>query len=177
MPKFDNVMLDLETLATDSRALIVSIGAVYFNADDLGDTFYAVPDREEQQDAMRTISEQTLDWWSKQSPEAQKVLEDRTGSVEEVLIGFSEFMGNENVRVWGNGSDFDCVILGSLYEDFGIKRPWSYSNNRCFRTLKNIALMHDSHAQPQRRGTHHNALDDAIYQAECAIRYLKGKLK
>lgn len=174
-------MLDLETLDTSPTAVIVSIGAVKFNKDgSIGKSFYDVIDRSEQVAKGRTINPQTLDWWFKQSEEARSVFKiTPCTSVKLSLEAFSIYASEtgEQVNMWGNGADFDCVLLGSLYETFGLKKPWSYSNNRCFRTLKNICIAKDSHAMPQREGTHHNALDDAVYQAKCAIAYLNGKLK
>jgi len=166
-------MLDLETLSSKSNAVIVSMGAVYFGGDKTGKTFYRVLDDLEQQEVGRHISQDTLKWWAGQSEEAQKVLYAKGISATAALEEFSEFLGDKNIRVWGNGADFDNIILGSLYDDLSLKRPWSYSNNRCFRTIKNI-LSADA---PARKGTHHNALDDAIYQAEWAIALLKGTIR
>ena len=71
--------------------------------------------------------------------------------------------GDRDVELWGNGADFDNTILGSLYDAFGLRKPWSYSRNRCYRTMKNIGI---GPRKPQvREGIYHNALDDAITQA------------
>ena len=84
----------------------------------------------------------------------------------EALSRFSLFVaanGDRDVELWGNGADFDNTILGSLYDAFGLRKPWSYSRNRCYRTMKNIGI---GPRRPQaREGIYHNALDDAITQA------------
>lgn len=175
-----HIMLDLETLGTNSQAVIVSIGAVRF--DELGvavgDDFYAVLNREQQVALGRTIDAGTVNWWMQQSEQARKVFTEKSEFASPALHRFSEWVGlSKDPYMWGNGADFDCVILGSLYDTMGAKKPWSYSRNRCFRTLKNIALAKDSHKMPEREGTYHNALDDAVYQAYCAVAYLNGKLK
>ena len=175
MTKYLDVMVDLETLATDPRALIVSLGAVFFNADGLGKTFYAVLDKDEQQRMLRTVSDSTLEWWSKQGDAAQAVLSEPGESVAKILLDFASWMGIENVRLWGNGATFDNVVLATLYEDYDIKRPWGYTNDRCYRTLRAVSTYPG--AEPVRQGTYHNALDDAVYQAECAIRLLKGNIR
>ena len=40
----ENVMIDLETLSTESNAAILSIGAVMFDKEGLGETFYQIVD-------------------------------------------------------------------------------------------------------------------------------------
>lgn len=174
-PEFTQVMVDLETLATSSDAVVVSIGAVKWNANALGETFYNVLDLDDQLEAGRKKSDQTIAWWSQQTPEARTVFDAARASTRVVLQDFSYWLGAGNLQIWGNGADFDCIIWGSLYDAFGINRPWSYSNNRCYRTLKNI--LHPGHNLPTRAGTHHNALDDAVHQALCAQAYLKGTIR
>lgn len=167
-------MLDLETYGTHSNAVVASIGAVFFSKDEVSKHgFYAVLDTPSQVIAGRVLDAGTVEWWLQQSEEARAIAKAPKKEVTKVLEDFASFLGDGDVKVWGNGADFDCVILGSLYESFGIKRPWSYGNNRCFRTLKNIT----TRKIPERKGVAHNALHDAIYQAQCAQVYLKGKLK
>lgn len=178
----NDVMLDLEATGTGPNAVIVSIGACFFDKEEVGHGIYLVLERADQEAKGREVSIDTLDWWSRQSAEARSVFDAPQTPVEHALSAFSQFIelyadDPKKVCMWGNGSDFDNVILGTLYQTYDMKRPWSYSNNRCFRTLKNIALAFDSHDLPEREGTHHNALDDAVFQAAMAGRYLKGEMK
>jgi exodeoxyribonuclease VIII len=72
--------------------------------------------------------------------------------------------------VWGNGADFDLPILSAAYVAAGFGGPpWKPYNGRCYRTLKNLR---PDVPRPERRGTAHNALDDAVFQAEHAIALL-----
>jgi hypothetical protein len=80
------------------------------------------------------------------------------------LIHFAEWMRGE-VNVWGNGAAFGNVILRSAYAACGLLPPWEFWNDRCYRTLKNLR----PDIKLERSGTHHNALDDAITQAEHAV--------
>lgn len=176
---FFNIMVDLETLDTRQSAVVTSIGAVAFDpyavgSFAIGDRFYVelTGDLMEQQRHGRTISADTVLWWMRQGQAAQQLFSfpaapgvDRVGT-REALDRFARFVeanGGRDSEIWGNGADFDNVILGSLYEDFGIERPWSYGRNRCFRTMKNI---HGVPHKTERSGVHHNALDDAITQVE-----------
>lgn len=161
-PMKHDIMLDLETLGTRESAIVTSIGAVKFNPK----TFVPVAHFkenlmvQEQQDAGRTMDARTVQWWMGQSAEAQQRMMDKQSPVDVVLMAFIKFVGSDTGGVWGNGADFDNVILGSLYETYGIKKPWSYSQNRCFRTLKNEFKVEP----PKRQGVHHDALDDAAFQ-------------
>jgi exodeoxyribonuclease VIII len=178
----NDIMLDLETWATTPDAVILSVGACFFDKELIGDSLYLCLNRAEQFEEGRKVSDSTAQWWSEQSEEARKVFNEVQVPVEQFLGIFTEWVEHyaadrKSVRMWGNGSDFDNAILGNLYDQWGIKKPWSYSNNRCYRTLRSICLPFDSHDMPQREGTYHHALHDAQYQAAMAGRYLKGTLK
>ena len=160
-----NIMVDLETLGTKPDAVILSIGAVFFDADNLGKEFHRVLTIEDQQQVGRVIDPQTVEWWGSQSEAARAIFTAPNVATAQGLDEFTAFCGDENISVWGNGADFDCVLLGSLYESFKRKRPWSYSKNRCHRTHKNTLKLPPGATGPARLGTHHNALDDAKYQA------------
>ena len=171
-----HIMLDLETLDTTSSAVVISIGAVAFDPETnaLGDKFYVelTDDIAAQQARGRTISGDTVRWWMQQDALAKRVFSvPPPDGVERVntfkaLSRFGLFVaanGARDVELWGNGVDFDNIILGSLYDAFGLNKPWSYSRNRCYRTMKNIGI---GPRKPQvREGVPHNALDDAITQA------------
>jgi hypothetical protein len=169
-----NVMIDNETLDTTPSAVILSIGAVKFckhTPDRLGEKFYAVLDIDEQKQRGRTVSADTLEWWQKQSKAARVVLDTtERRPVHEVLSELHDFIFDIDVAaggmcVWGNGSDFDNPQIASLFQMYGFDLPWKFWNNRCFRTLK-AEFKNAANGEPKRKGTHHNALDDAIHQAE-----------
>lgn len=172
-----DVMLDIETLGRKSNAVVLSVGAIFFDKERLGGEFYRVLDTPTQVEVGRTTNAETIDWWSKQEKAAQDAVFAVTPTdTRQALEEFIEWIARQPVNMWGNGADFDCVIFGSLFEDFGLKKPWGYGDNRCFRTLKNLCIPFGSHELPHRHGTQHNALDDAVYQARMAQRFLKGRL-
>jgi hypothetical protein len=165
----DQLMWDIESLDTKPSAVVLSIGAVMFdpNTDELGESIYVVLDVAQQMKAGRTISSDTLAWWNQQSEEARAIFNAPQLLVMDALEALTGFIQRNSPRgFWGNGSDFDNVIIGSLFESFNVPRPWSYSRNRCFRTLKSLPLP-KTVIQPDRQGTHHNAIDDARHQARC----------
>jgi exodeoxyribonuclease VIII len=106
-----------------------------------------------------------------QSDKARAVFKDKGKPLAEVLNAFTKFIGIENVgqvKLWGNGANFDNVILVNAYRRTGIKAPWQFYNDRCYRTIKSMF----KRIEMERSGTHHNALDDAKSQADHLVRIL-----
>lgn len=176
-----DIMLDLECTDSKRTAAIVSIGAVYFDThkQKLGAEFYyeiSIKGIQEQLDRGRSLSLDTMVWWLAQSDSARNVWQ-KNDQVKVKLVTalyeFSKFCAlSENpVRIWGNGADYDNVVLRDCYETFNIKTPWQYRHNRCYRTIK--ALHNKAHTQMEREGTHHNGLDDAKSQALHLMKMLK----
>jgi hypothetical protein len=85
------------------------------------------------------------------------------------LCGFvaEHTVGELTVKPWGNGADFDLVILSTLYDDCKVQRPWRYHQQRCFRTLKNVFPREYEVAKQLVGGNpvKHDALADAEWQA------------
>lgn len=166
-----NVMIDIETLSTNSNALILSIGACEFSEKNgIGVTFYNTIDIESSLHNGFKIDGKTIEWWLKQSNEAKKDLFDnRRFTIKQVLISFSDWLNfyfdAKNINIWGNGSDFDNAILKNAYDRMKISIPWDYRNNRCFRTLKSLF----PNVEKPETNNHHNALGDALWQAKYAI--------
>jgi hypothetical protein len=157
-------MLDIETLDTTPTAVILSIGAVRFDIDKpqfLGEKFHHHIDIASNQAYHRTISGSTVEWWMKQNDEArQKITSAIKSPLPDVLGKLLDFIGDAE-RIWGNGSDFDNVIVLNACKATGV-RTWKYSANSCYRTLKNL---YPEIEKPNFEGVAHDALDDAINQA------------
>ena len=168
-----DVMIDLETLGTAPGSVVLSIGAVEFDPElgTLGREFYTTINQGSSLGAGLKIDSSTVAWWKTQSIEAQKVLyatcEENGPQIMPALMDFGLFLSGcgPNVRVWGNGSDFDQPILTAAYRAVGLEAPWKFWNNRCYRTLKSLF----PETPMLRTGTHHNALDDAKSQATHAL--------
>ena len=170
-----DIMLDIETLDTAQSAVVLSIGAVVFDphSKELGEKFYVefTHDLATQQRVGRTVSADTAVWWMQQGAATKQIFADpapegvRRVSTAQGLTEFASFVsrnGGKEAKLWGNGSDFDNAIVGSLFDSFGLVKPWSYSRNRCYRTMKRIF---GEDVKVSRHGVHHNGLDDAITQA------------
>lgn len=173
-----DIMLDLETVGSSAGCGILSIGAVAFDYHEqkLGDTFDVVVRRNSCLMAGLREDEDTLKWWKKQSPAARHVLElaedpDNSLELREALNEFNEYLSDfgspRDVCVWANGADFDLPIIIHAYKAVGLEPGWKFFNHRCFRTLKNNPYYNTT--PPPRNGVAHNALDDAVAQAEHAM--------
>lgn len=168
----NNAMIDLETLSTDPDGFICAIGAVAFDANgiDGSNTFYRTI---KSQKGNGQIDADTVFWWLSQSKEAQNAFNSDTRSplsptIVHALTEFTMWCNRLHIKfVWGNGAAFDNVLLAKAYERNDMARPWPFWGDMCYRTIKNL---HGRPANtPTREGTHHNALDDARYQAQHLI--------
>lgn len=172
-----NVMIDLETLGRRPGCTILSIGAVEFSqASGLGRRFYTTIDTTSCLNHGLHVDDETIKWWTQQSPEARHVITQASSgeapTLPESLKTFGTWLSAidpKEVRVWGNGADFDNAIMTLAYDAVGEEQPWKFWNNRCYRTLK--GLVPNLKAAP-RQGVYHHALDDAVYQAEHAIKLM-----
>lgn len=167
----NDVMVDLETLGTLPGSAILSIGAVAFDEFGVGDEEFYMPITRGSCEALGLkTSPETLAWWEKQSEEARRVLNDPDGfMLEQALHGFDCWLRenfSENVRIWGNGANFDNPLLACAYEAINVKPCYKFYNERCYRTVKNQY----PDVKLERSGTYHNALDDARCQAEHLVR-------
>ena len=177
MNNMTNIMLDLETLGKDSNAVILSIGAVFFDplTGETGAEFYQTVDLN---DSLKygKVDASTITWWMKQGYDAKDIFEDEQASLlSETLLDFYTFVNLDlpsekegSAVVWGNGPSFDNVILRNAYEacyeKTGLEAPWEYFNEGCVRTvvkLGRILLSIDPKNTMEFSGTTHNALDDA----------------
>jgi hypothetical protein len=165
----NDIMVDLETLGTLPGSVIISIGAVGFNemevVEGLHTEFYNAVQRLDCERLGLKTSASTLAWWEKQTDEARRVLTDPSAvPLAAALTDFNEWLSyfGDDVRIWGNGANFDNPLLACAYEAAGIRPRYKFWNERCYRTVKNqfpdIKL--------ERSGTYHNALDDARCQAK-----------
>lgn len=177
-PSGPHVMLDLETLSTANDGLVLAIGACKFDPMGTGvdDAFYVVVDPIDAQAHGLKIDASTVMWWLEQDALARDALTlaDKV-SLGTALEGFAMWFGSDSLPVWGNGASFDNVLLRSSYKAAGIEAPWKFWDDRCYRTLKNLA----PEVKIERVGTHHNALDDAISQAahmQAILRHMAGVL-
>lgn len=171
-----DLMIDFETLGTGSDAMVISLGACFFDIEKgtIGPTFYMAFDIEDQLAKGRVFTKSTLKWWMSQSGAAKKVFHEQAKPTLEVLELFSKWVkangGKKNTRPWGNGATFDISIIESLFAQFGVECPWMYYNVMDLRTFRRFVA---GGADVVKEGTNHNALDDAQSQAKFVLEHYK----
>lgn len=163
-----NVMIDIETFGTNNEAVVISIGAAKFTDMDIIDSFHVAIDPQDCVNYGLKMDAGTILWWmGEERSEARKQwLSFDKLDLYSALSGFAEWYGDKSLPTWGNGATFDNVVLRSAFNKANIMCPWKYWDDRCYRTMKNLnpAITHE------RKGTHHNAVDDAIYQAQHLVK-------
>lgn len=163
-------MLDLETLGQKPGSVIVAIGAVKFGRGQILDSFYEIVDPQSCVAHGLRMDASTVLWWLKQSDAARAAITQPGRELKEVLWRFTAWVDVIDADMWGNGASFDNVLLGSAYDHAQMTRPWSYYNDRCYRTVKNL----HPDVKMVRSGTYHHALDDARCQAIHLMEMLGG---
>ncbi|WP_448216258.1 3'-5' exonuclease [Endozoicomonas sp. 2B-B] len=170
-----HLMVDIEAAGKSSSAALVSIGAVFFDpwTGNIGASFYQPIKLSSSQYFGGEIDASTVEWWMKQSDAARAVFNDeQRESLKHALINFKGFIEQHSeqgeVHVWGNGPSYDNAILSTAFNKTWIKQPWSFSKDTCVRTMVMLGreLGIDPKYDMKRDGEHHNALDDAIFQAQ-----------
>ncbi|EGF1581906.1 exonuclease [Escherichia coli] len=168
---WNHLSVDLETMGTNPDAPINSIGCKFFDpaTGEMGPEFSKAIDLET---SGGIIDRKTIKWWAKRSREAQSAIFTDEIPLDDALLQLREFI-NENsgesfVQIWGNGANFDNVILRRSYERQGIPCPWRYYNDRDMRTIVELgnSIGFDVRMAIPFEGVPHNALDDARHQAK-----------
>ncbi|HWJ40818.1 MAG TPA: 3'-5' exonuclease [Candidatus Limnocylindrales bacterium] len=160
-----DIMLDLETLGTAPGSVVLAIGAVasvppeqdpYFNEKiSITSSLYCG----------LTVDPETLAWWRKQSKAAWQESVENGRDIRESLEAFSSWIERQrsgnHIRLWGDASTFDLVLLACAYRAAGVAVPWSYREEYCYRTLRNLL-----NSKKPASKLAHSAVSDAAAQME-----------
>lgn len=169
------LMTDIETMSTEPNAAIVSIGACAFDPlqnqsiEELDERFYTTISLQTCVDAGLHISAGTVEWWLKQSPDAQAALfaephrQLRTACTEFRM--WADDLRPKITSCWANDPDFDYVILREAYKAVGVMWPFAFWMNRSCRTIKDLAWPNGDTPDFRAGTLHHRADDDAAAQA------------
>lgn len=163
--------IDMETLSTEHNAALLSIGAVIhdFGTGQQVDTFYANITPESSIAAGLDVSESTKAWWAKQGQSAQDVLSVDQRPLRDVLVDFAQWLAGHGVQyAIGNGPRADNQWLESACKAVGMQSPIKYWGDLDMRTLTFIGthILGLDHWHNTFKGVKHNALHDAINEAE-----------
>ncbi len=180
----DQLMIDIESLGTNTDCPVISIGAVWFDIKTrtIGPDFYAILDVADQIDTkIRFADASTLRWWMGQSNAAKTIFKDNPAPTKQVLELFRKWIMNftgstaqttKKCFPWGNGNSFDLVIMESLFKDYGVVCPWNYYSQRDLRTYKEFI---GKGAKVEKlEGVNHNAKDDCINQINYIFKHAEN---
>jgi len=161
-----NITFDLETLGTNINAPITQIGAVKFQDNgEITEEFLATVDLQSLDKYDFKLDYTTLDWWMRQDIQAiESVYRLDKGNTEDLrsaLVRFKNWVGDPTECVYWSHANFDAPILENAYIKTGIKPPFLRRRQRDIRTLCHFT----GDVKVERYGVYHNALDDAITQA------------
>lgn len=165
-----DVMIDIETLGTRHDAMIIQIGACYFDREtgEIGDTFSKTVSTEGFYQDKFSVDYETVKWWFAQSKEAQMSVMKNPTPIGMVLEDLDDFI-EKDTCLWSHAT-FDIPILGNAFATARMLPPVKYRNMRDIRTLMDLA---GPGVEKPRTGIHHNALDDCKYQVEYCVDAMK----
>lgn len=177
-------VVDIESLAKGPDAKIASIGCVIVDVENAATTsrFFTQVDITSQKERKYDID--TMFWWLKQASENIGAVSATFHGKDKLhlgdaLIEFSQWLERqfqgEPINMFGNGPEFDNVILSHAYEQSGLKTPWAYFGNQSIRTALLFYRIANQNALPnvEFEGVKHHALDDAYHEARVLIEALK----
>jgi exodeoxyribonuclease VIII len=173
-----DIMIDLETLGTDSNSVILSISAVEFDlaTGETGSEFEAGLDVQQQYKIKSVIDSDTVAWWFSQDNKAiDAITRLKRDSVDKVLKDFNDWLHSidyapKDIRLWGNGCTFDNVILRNLYKRSNVDFILPYWCDNDVRTL--VTLGNINTRDFQFKGIKHRGIDDCKHQINyCNVAY------
>lgn len=183
---YSHLMTDIETLDTKETGIILSVAMMSFDPTKGMDTATNRPKAyhvelntnlsiEAQERTGRTMSASTVQWWMQQDAAAQAAafppMQSTTGLLVQATKIFS--IVRQADHLWANDPDFDYAFLRNFVEQehrgiYPIR--WPFWKHRSYRTINAFAPP-EFDKNECAVGTTHNALDDAISQANvvCAL--------
>lgn len=164
-------MIDIETLATSPESVVLSVGGVKFDPYTDKEPFKPVHYRlniNEQVELGREISEETLQWWGKQTPDIREAAFSDHDRIDlDVFFKSLNKWVSGCPEIWCQGPKFDMVILENLYKQKNHHTNWAFWQIRDSRTLFSIM---PSDPRKDIQTDLHNATADAYFQAVCVQR-------
>ncbi len=168
-----DVMIDFETLGTGHDAVVVQIGACYFDRHSgaIYSTFKENIDPKSSVKLGLTIDASTICWWMDQDKDTFNSVfkADDKKDVREVFIKFNNFLAHADT-IWSHAT-FDFVKLEYHLNKLGIEPSFHYRCPRDIRTLLDIAELNSKDFKQV--GISHDALADALFQVIYTVDALK----
>jgi hypothetical protein len=177
-------MVDIETGGITPGSSIFAIGATMFDffpelitLVGINPIFYQNASRKSNIDIGLKEDASTMEWWKRQSKDAQDASLHGVQDITDVLADFAGWYtsikdaGND-VRLWGKGAGFEAFLLEAAYKAggwWGV--PWHRRELMDYRTLEYLfrpIVPEDEWDALSNTHVAHTALGDAIMQARKA---------
>lgn len=162
-----NIVVDTETLALDSKAAVIDIGAVMAMGKFEPCQFQLFIKPSSYAGTMFEIDSETVQWHNTNKPGYLDQCEAEGVSFQEAANVFNDWLGgfaaNAELHMWAQGKDFDQSVLGWLFKQCGIKPAYSYRNFHCTRDL--LYLNPGARIKGGQDEAAHTALADAVWAA------------
>lgn len=161
-------MIDVETLGTDHGKVIVQIGWAHARNVWGGIETGGVnvdPDSCIKEGGKMDVD--TVEWWILHGgAEAYgSTMPNRVGIQSALLRLQGAILKFSPKTIWVSAPTFDFTGLKFYYDALGMSMPWSFRQERCFRTFRE-EIPGALDRQPSDAGLAHNAKDDAEFQLE-----------
>lgn len=176
-----DIMVDIETLGTNSDSTVIQIAAMAFDikTGEVKDEFNKIADIEKNKLPIKATGS-TIKWWLNTNADLfKKLLLEGDVSSEAMIYMFHKWINNlesgshdiKDVYLWGNGILFDNKIIQHQMEMVGLNYPIFYRNDRDVRTIVDLAGAKSGLSEKELKAKFndeslvaHNAFDDVIYQ-------------
>lgn len=163
-------MIDCETLGLTPDSVVLSVGVVQFDPYDpsyRSTVYYAEPSPTYQ--AIRKIDPDTLAWWEPRTnmPHGDTLPHEVCRELSDFIL--RKIVPNSTPIIWARGTDFDIPLLTNLFAQYDLEVPWKYNQVRDLRTISKLF----PNIVPTANNNPHNALSDALCQAEHCGRILR----
>lgn len=180
----NHFMLDLETLGSGTNGAIVTIGCVAFDPHQGvidANGFYARVAFDSPHFGL--IDASNVAFWFDQVKEAQEeamsqklerwplkacltMLDDWLIMKGAVGITPFDIIFNDKARLWAKPPEYDVRLLRDAYARVDQRFPFHWRATRDMRTLLEVGQLLNMDGATPMVGTKHNALDDAVHQAQ-----------
>jgi hypothetical protein len=180
--QFFDLMIDVECADKKRTGALMAVGGVFFDLQTctLGPTFSRTINLVSSVAHGGTMDASTMLWWMRQGDAARKAVAYGGEPLDVVLNDLSTWIAqtcrHEDVRLWGNNDEFDIPKLENGYRGINCLVPWYWSHVRDFRTVRNMNPQVE-YNPADKDGTAHNALDDAVFQAEFLFKIKRSRMK
>lgn len=140
--KYENIMLDAETLGPFCDSVILSVAIVPFNLMEVATLnelvsrgLYLKFNVQEQIDSGRNVCKETLKWWKNQSESAKEILKPSPSDIllEQGLDRIDEYLTNLNFNkktgfFHSRGIQFDFPLIQNAYRQYGRVESMPFSS-------------------------------------------------